>query len=215
PTAHWSYLYSAFLAAVYAVAGPFPLVARLIQAVAVGLLHPFLAYKIGRATFDENTGLVAAGLTAVYTYFIYYAATLMTEPFYITAILASLLLLVRLSRQEAAPTWKDGALLGLLLAVAILLRQLFLLLVPFLILWLWLVRYQREKSIPWLATLAAGVIIIATILPFTFYNYSRFDRFVLLNTNAGFAFFWANHPIYGAQFQPILPPEMGTYQDLI
>ena len=53
------------------------------------------------------------------------------------------------------------------------------------------------------------------ILPFTVYNYSRFDRFVLLNTNAGYAFFWGNHPIYGIHFEPILPPEMGTYQDLI
>jgi hypothetical protein len=53
------------------------------------------------------------------------------------------------------------------------------------------------------------------ILPFTLYNQSRFDRFVLLNTNAGFAFFWANHPVYGARFQGILPPELGSYQDLI
>jgi hypothetical protein len=38
---------------------------------------------------------------------------------------------------------------------------------------------------------------------------------VLINTNAGYAFFWANHPIYGAHFVPILTPEMGTYQSLI
>jgi hypothetical protein len=37
----------------------------------------------------------------------------------------------------------------------------------------------------------------------------------LLNTNAGFAFFWGNHPIYGDHFIPILPPEMGTYLDLV
>jgi hypothetical protein len=53
------------------------------------------------------------------------------------------------------------------------------------------------------------------ILPFTIYNYARFDRFVLLNTNAGYALFWANHPIYGTHFEPILPAEMGSYEDLI
>ena len=47
------------------------------------------------------------------------------------------------------------------------------------------------------------------------FNYQRFNRFVLLNTNAGFAFFWGNHPIYGTHFVPILTPDMGTYQDLI
>ncbi len=53
------------------------------------------------------------------------------------------------------------------------------------------------------------------ILPFTAYNYARFGRFVLLNTNSGYAFFWGNHPIYGTHFVPILTPEMGSYQDLI
>ena len=40
PTSHWSFLYTAFVAAVYAVAGPHPLAARLVQAVAVFKLHP-------------------------------------------------------------------------------------------------------------------------------------------------------------------------------
>ena len=58
-------------------------------------------------------------------------------------------------------------------------------------------------------------VLLIAILPITLYNYSRFDRFVLLNTNAGFAFFWGNHPIYGTHFVSILPPEMGTYFSLI
>jgi hypothetical protein len=53
------------------------------------------------------------------------------------------------------------------------------------------------------------------IAPFTLYNYQRFERFVLLNTNAGYAFFWANHPVYGTQFEGILPAELGSYPDLI
>jgi hypothetical protein len=54
---------------------------------------------------------------------------------------------------------------------------------------------------------------VILIIPFTIYNFSRFNRFVLLNTNAGYALFWANHPIYGNKFIPILPG--GTYQELI
>jgi hypothetical protein len=60
-----------------------------------------------------------------------------------------------------------------------------------------------------------GGILALCILPFTIFNYARFNRLVLLNTNAGFAFFWGNHPIYGTHFVPILTEEMGTYQDLI
>jgi hypothetical protein len=53
------------------------------------------------------------------------------------------------------------------------------------------------------------------VIPFTVFNYSRFNRFVLLNTNAGYALFWSNHPIYGTKFVPILTPDMGNYHDLI
>jgi hypothetical protein len=64
------------------------------------------------------------------------------------------------------------------------------------------------------------LVIAGMILPWTIRNYRAFDRLVLLNTNAGFAFFWGNHPIHGYSFIPILPgadPSSGTpgYGDLI
>jgi hypothetical protein len=68
----------------------------------------------------------------------------------------------------------------------------------------------RRKLLP---LAISGILLITLILPITIFNYLRFDRFVLLNTNAGFAFFWGNHPIYGTSFQPILPTE--TYLELI
>jgi hypothetical protein len=230
PTAHWSFLYTLYLSAVYALFGPNPLAARIIQAVAVGLLHPFLAYLIGRRVFGVRAGLLAAAFTAVYIYFIYYAATLMTEPFYITAILGALYLMLRLRRPAPGLEIRLAIALGLVLGTAILLRQLVLLLVPFLLLWLWAIRwldarppgerphlsrFLRDKNLPWRPTLVVIGIIVLMILPFTLYNQGRFDRFVLLNTNSGFAFFWANHPVYGTRFQGILPSELGSYQDLI
>jgi hypothetical protein len=72
---------------------------------------------------------------------------------------------------------------------------------------------MKRKAL--LSVFVIGGILALCILPFTIFNYARFNRFVLLNTNAGFAFFWGNHPIYGTRFVPILPPEMGKYQDLI
>lgn len=215
PTAHWSYLYTFYLAGVYALFGPHPLAARLIQALLVGLLQPLFAYFLGRRIFDERSGLAAAALTAGYAYFLYYSGVLMTEALYITVILGALYLALRLAEAESGRELKWALALGLLLGVVILLRQLFMLFVPFLFLWLWWVRYRERGRVPLAATLSAGLVIAAMILPFTLYNYTRFDRFVLLNTNAGYAFFWANHPIYGTQFEPILPPEMGSYLDLV
>jgi uncharacterized membrane protein len=229
PTAHWSFLYTLYLSAVYAVFGDNPLAARIIQAVIVGILQPYLAYLLGRRVFDERTGLLAATFTAAYIYFIYYAATLMTEPFYITAIMGALVGLLRLRRPTTGES-RMALAVGFALGIAVLLRQLFLLLVPFLLLWLWVVRWidgrdGRKKAgadgklgryrPPWEASAAILVLIALMVVPFTIYNYARFDRFVLLNTNAGYAFFWANHPVYGTRFQAILPPELGSYQELI
>lgn len=222
PTAHWSYLYTGYLVLIYKILGQLPLAARILQAILVGLLQPYLAYRIGKYLFSSTSGLVAAMLTALYSYFIYYSATLMTEPFYIVAILASLLISMQLVREErdqrgdprsdkrANQIWM-AIFLGLTLGVAILLRQLFLLFIPFLFIWIWWASGRKN-----LTNLVVSAIVIALlILPFTIFNYQRFERFVLLNTNAGFAFFWSNHPVYGTQFKPLLTEEMGTYQDLI
>src|SRR5215203_4827585 len=72
PTAHWSFIYPLYLAGIYAVTGYHPLLARVLQAAVAGALLCFLIYKIGRRVVNEETGLVGAGLAAVYGYFIYY-----------------------------------------------------------------------------------------------------------------------------------------------
>jgi hypothetical protein len=51
---------------------------------------------------------------------------------------------------------------------------------------------------------AAVAVVIALMLPWTVRNYRAFDQFVPLNTNAGFVMFWANHPVHGTSFIPIL-----------
>ncbi len=242
PTAHWSYLYTFYLVAVYALFGPHPLAARLIQAILVGILHPYLTYRLARASapahWPATVPLLAAAWTALYGYFIYYAATLMTEPFYITAILAALWAAVALvdratagnsvaAQSEAAAgsgataphadrRWVWGVPLGLTLAAAVLLRQLFLLCVPLIFLWIAVAALgarRLRRTLPALGVAAA--LIVLAIVPFTAFNYVRFGRVVLLNTNAGYAFFWGNHPIYGDRFIPILPEGGPTYQDLI
>lgn len=214
PTAHWSFLYTLYLVTVYSIFGPYPLVGRLLQAIIVGTLHPYIAYRIGEKLFGKNIGYVTAAITAFYIYFIYYDAALMTEPFYITSILFSLFI----SLQLAESTRRDqdiklGILLGISIGITILLRQVFLLFIPFLFLWIWIAHFNRSRNLPIASTVLSMFMIALFVLPVTLYNYSRFGRFVLLNTNSGYAFFWGNHPIYGTKFIPILP--LGTYQDMI
>jgi uncharacterized membrane protein YuzA (DUF378 family) len=101
-TAHWSFLYTLYLAAIYAVFGINPMVARILQAIIVGIAGPLLVYRLASAAFQardhdhpvaefpQQVALLAAAWFAVYGYFIYYAAALMTEAFFITCILWSL-----------------------------------------------------------------------------------------------------------------------------
>ena len=223
PTAHWSYLYTLYLAIIYSLFGPYPLVARLVQVIIVSGIQPILTYLIANRVFKNHApliGLVAAGITAVYTYFIYYSGALMTESFFILAVLASLYLAIHLvDLINLSNGLKSNSLditviltivaLGMSLGAAIILRQVILLFVPFLFAWIWL----SSQKYRFTTLLLSGSVIIILIIPFTIFNYARFGRFVLLNTNAGFAFFWANHPIYGTHFQPIL--KTSSYYELL
>ena len=216
PTAHWSVLYTFFLAGVYGIFGFHPLIARLIQAIIVGGLHTYLAFRIGEIAFSKIVGLITAAITSFYIYFIYYSGALMTEPFYITAILSSLFVAMKIAVSSSDQLDKRlGFVLGISISIAVLLRQVFLLFLPFLYLWMWLARSRRKLGMPVISTFLSLFLLFLFILPITLYNQFRFERFVLLNTNSGYAFFWGNHPIYGTKFIPILPPEMGSYQSLI
>ena len=52
-----------------------------------------------------------------------------------------------------------------------------------------------------LALTVAGLVLIACILPFTVRNYRVYGDFLLLNSNAGYAMYSAQHPLHGTDFQ--------------
>jgi hypothetical protein len=240
PTAHWSYLYTLYLAGVYTVLGIHPLAARLIQAAIAGILHVWLVWRISQRIFGETSGLVATALAAIYIYFFYYAGSLITETFYILGILWSFDVALRLAgygelkpwaltRRRQLLTWLE---LGVAIGITSLLRQLFLLFVPFLLLWVWWVLRSNDGNtkrgnalqpapdhrplVPyWQGFLLTLLAIMALIAPWTIRNYRAFGVFIPLNTNSGFAFFWGNHPIYGTEFMAILPDNGPSYYDLI
>jgi 4-amino-4-deoxy-L-arabinose transferase-like glycosyltransferase len=223
PTAHWSFLYTLYLTGVYALVGVHPLVARLIQAVIAGALYPLVVWRIGRRMFGPNVGLVAAVIIAVYGYFVYYGGALMTETFYILAVLWALDLALGMAQAAGAIRWRSWVLLGVALSLAVLFRQLVLLFVPFLFLWIAWVRAARPwqgfstamtRLRPVILGAALSILVLgATIAPWTVRNYFAFHRLVLLNTNAGYAFFWANHPWQGNNFVSIFPAEV--YYEMI
>ncbi len=195
PTAHWSFLYPLYLAGIYAVTGYHPLVARLVQGGVGGALICFLIYLIGRRVVNEETGLIAASLAAFYGYFIYYNAALMTETFSILLILLTLYLGIELKENATPIRWVG---LGISLGLAALFRQTVLLFVPFLFLWLF---WELKKDgMRWWYFTTPIVIIVLIIAPWTIRNYRVYHQFLLLNSNAGYAFYASNHPHLGTQW---------------
>jgi hypothetical protein len=213
PTAHWSFLESLLVAAIYAVTGPQPIAARLTHAVLGGILVPWLTYRLARRMFGRGQSgdaalaipLIAAFLAAVYPYFMLYAATIMTETFYIAALLWSLERAMALQEAlvgESPLRLRDGLVLGLALGIATLFRQSILPWVAVLFLWLLWQGARRARLAPaaGLVTAVAAVIALC-VLPFTVRNYNVYHQFLLLNSNAGYAMYSAQHPLHGTQFQ--------------
>jgi hypothetical protein len=227
PTAHWSFLYPLFVAVVYAVFGVHPLAARVVQAVLGGLFLPWMAYRLARTVFrpsfplsvsrqmgegEEGWGgagggfpLIAAAIAASYSYFILYAATLMTETFYVVILLWSLdegLRLGQCLRQRGDVPLVLPLRLGLSLGLAALLRQSILPWVPVFFLYLLWQAWRGKQLKAAMRTLAiAGLILVACILPWTYRNYRVYGQFLLLNSNAGYAMYSAQHPMHGTNFR--------------
>lgn len=237
PTAFWSFLYTLYLTSIYALFGPNPLPARMIQAVLAGVLQTLMLWRLGKRVFSPTVGLLAAAFGAVYIYFVFYAGALVTETFYIIAVLWIVDIALRIDARPHVARRIDGAgwrgwliwaELGLALGLAALLRQLALFLVPFLFLWVWW-RIARPRTgdavggyVPrWFGWRTVGgfvmtvAIVAIMVLPWTVRNFRVFNTIVLLNSNAGYALFWANHPIYGTQFVGILPEDGPGYGDLL
>ncbi len=218
PTAHWSFLYSLIVAGIYSVFGVHPLAARLVQAVLGGVLLPLAVYRLGRRIFGSGASdsalvvaapLAAAGIGAVYGYFILYAATLMTETFFITVLVWSLDVALGIARSlqtaQGAPR-RLVVQLGLSLSIGTLLRQSLLPWVPVLLAYLLWLGWRNDRLRDAVrASVLVGAMLVVSILPWTYRNARVFGQFLLLNSNTGYAMYSAQHPMHGTQFREFDP----------
>lgn len=215
PTAHWSFLYTLYVGSIYALFGPHPLAARLVGAVLGGILLPLISYHLTRRLFPEGerAPLIAAGCAAFYAFFILFAARLMTETYYIVGVLWTLERGIALTER---PTVGRAVTLGLALGITTLLRQSILPWVILLFIWLvWTGWRSGRLRTMFGAVSVVGLIVILAIVPFTIRNYIVYDDFLLLNSNAGYAMYSAQHPMHGTSFQEYaaaaLPQDLDTH----
>lgn len=188
-------LYQYVLGAVYAVAGPHPLAAALLQALG-GAVTALLTAHLGARLFDRRAGLAAGLVVAAYPVQIFYDAALLTASVIQLLNLGALLCLLGgldlgdgngERRERPARLFAAGALLG----VSALARANVLLFVALLLPALALARSSvRRALLPW-AIVAAGTL--AALLPATARNALVGGELVVTSANAGMNFYTGNH----------------------
>ena len=154
-----------------------------------GLFAVFLIGLLGRELVGDRTGLIAAGIAAVYPYLWINDGLIMSEAFAAAAVTGALILTLRLCKR---PTLGRALALGAVCGLAALARAELVLLAPL----LGLPLFWAFRSKPWSRRFAiVGSIAVGTAIligPWIAYNFSRFDEPTFLSTNDGTAMLASN-----------------------
>ncbi len=145
----------------------------------------WLIYDLTLSMFgDRRAALVAAGLAAIYPFFIFYAVVGLTETLFMTLTIA------------AFGAWYRGAfaLAAIFTLLSILTRPTIELLPPFLILFFAIVIHHLplRRALQELGVYA--LIYIFMLTPWWVRNYELYGTFVRLNLGAGLALYSGNNP---------------------
>jgi len=181
--AHASPLIPYFLAACYRVFGAesFADCARSIQILLSGV-SVWLLYLIARRFLDRRTALLSAGVAAFYPALIGFSHFFYSETIYIFLVLACAAVLIR---RKAELGWGAAFAAGLLGGFASLTRSVFVMQMPFVILWIWFAARccAWSRRIAVCAAFAVGMALVIT--PWTIRNTLRYGHFMLIDSNGG------------------------------
>ncbi|MFA9439874.1 ArnT family glycosyltransferase [Uliginosibacterium sp. sgz301328] len=188
PTAFWPVGYPAFLAGLFAVFGPSVKIAQIANVV----FWAASLWLIHRITLRLCASMAAANL-AVLLYSIYlnalgYTGLLLTETLFVFLLLLAWWLTCRL---DAGSVWRAvplGVVLGLTTLVKV---QTWLILPVWAVLVLVFAGGVRRAALARIAL--TGVVLFATVLPWSLRNLETFGTFVFVSSNGGVAFALGNH----------------------
>lgn len=154
-------------------------VAHMLWSCVLGTATVAVTGLVGREVAGWRTGLIAAGLAAIYPNIWSHDGILQSETMALLAVAVALLLAYRYWRQPSLPRL---ALLGAVCGLAALARSELILLVPFVVVPLaWFTRaIDLRQKVKWLAV--AGGATAVVLAPWVGYNLTRFEHPVLLST---------------------------------
>jgi 4-amino-4-deoxy-L-arabinose transferase-like glycosyltransferase len=185
----------------YAIAGHSYRAAYIFQALLAGLI-PLLLFLIGVRLKGYLVGLIAAGLSAIYPYYVYISGAL-----YATQTSTILLLLVVYLAVRANQAKGLGVLLlqGVALGGLVLTRSISLALVPVAVAWTWPRRGLTRG-------LLVALVALATVAPWTVHNYLATGEFIPVSVGGGREFLLGISPgaTGSSQSRTALPDEVAA-----
>ena len=154
--------------------------------IALSTLSIWLIHGIALAMFkDKATALIAAGGAAFYPYFLFYAASGLTETSYTFFILLGFYLLY-----QGRLVWGGG-----ILVLSILSRPTLEPLLPLLLLAFALLIHRLSWRETGILLLKTGLIYLVLMAPWWAHNYAKYDQFVRLNLGDGRMLYMGNNPM--------------------
>jgi glycosyltransferase involved in cell wall biosynthesis len=196
PSSFWPPGYPVFLAGIYAVFGHSPAAALVIQA-ALDLAGILLAFSLARRYFGPRPALIAAGLCAVYPYFIYRAGHLLTETLAVFLTLLAVYLATLARERGDTRYWLlTGAAAGFLALT----KAAFQLLPVVFVIW-FLIAFVRRRQVALKLAACVGVMVLV-VAPYVVRNAILQGRFVGVATEGGVTFYGAHneHTLNEAEF---------------
>jgi 4-amino-4-deoxy-L-arabinose transferase-like glycosyltransferase len=217
PTAFWDALYPLFLAGLYAGVGHSIPAVRVAQAI-LGAVAVGGIFVLGRQLVRPAVGIVAAAVSAVYPFFVYYSGQLLTETLFMALVV--LLFVVGFHSSSLGAGFGKGAagagrgwwfaLLGGIAGLAALCRAEVFYVGPVFALWCaW-----RTSKFPWRRLRLGAIAIaamVAVMLPWGLRNQATQGQLILTTTKLGYNLYKYYHPTMTAdQTVRVVPfPDFG------
>ncbi|MEO5729313.1 MAG: glycosyltransferase family 39 protein [Byssovorax sp.] len=199
--AHYPIGYPAAVGAIYALVGPRPAAAMILNAV-LGALAAYAAHRLAARAGSRRIALAAGLLVALHPGLVAYTPALMTEGV-VASLLAVAAGVAAWTRDRPASRWIGVAMLGLVLGAATLVRPQSLVLAPLFAAIAVGEGWKRRASAAALATM----VTLAVCAPWTARNCVRMKRCALVSVNGGWNLLIGADEASTGAWSPIQVPE--------
>lgn len=160
---------------------------RIFQSI-ISTMTVFIIYIIGKETFGEKEGIISAGISAFYPFFIFYNGFLLTESLFIFLTVLCVMYLIRVYEKNGMVSLKAGISMGL----GGLTRPTLQIYLPFAIFHILFFKENLNLKLRKIIFLITGFCL--TLSPWIIRNYKIFHKFIPGTTMGGWVFWEGNNP---------------------